>query len=37
MKGSTRDFVYETLKEKIISLELEPNVRISEQDIADEL
>lgn len=37
MKGSTRDFVYATLKEKIINLELKPNVKISEQDIADEL
>ena len=36
-KGSARDFVYDTLKEQIISLELKPNVKISEQDIADEL
>lgn len=37
IKGSTRNFVYKTLKQKIISLELEPNFKISEQEIADEL
>lgn len=36
-RGSTRDFVYETLKKKIIELELKPGHKISEQDIADEL
>lgn len=34
---STRDFVYETLKKKIIELELEPGKKISEQEIAKEL
>lgn len=35
--GSTRDFVYITLKKQIIELELKPNYKISEQEIADEL
>lgn len=37
INGSTRDFVYTTLKKKIIELELKPNYKISEQEIADEL
>jgi len=36
-KGSTRDYVYTTLKQKIIDLQLKPNAKMSEQDIADEL
>ncbi len=35
--GSTRDFVYSTLKKQIIELKLKPNFKISEQEIADEL
>lgn len=35
--GSTRDYVYTTLKKQIIELELKPNFKISEQEIADEL
>lgn len=35
--GSTRDFVYTTLKKQIIELKLKPSYKISEQDIADEL
>ncbi|RKQ32484.1 GntR family transcriptional regulator [Oceanobacillus halophilus] len=34
---STRDFVYETLKKRIIELDLEPGQKISEQEIAKEL
>lgn len=37
IKGSTRDFVYTTLKKQIIDLKLKPNFKISEQEIADEL
>lgn len=34
---STRDFVYETLKNRITELELKPGQKISEQEIASEL
>jgi GntR family transcriptional regulator, rspAB operon transcriptional repressor len=34
---STRDFSYNTLKAKILNLELEPGTKISEKEIADEL
>ncbi|MCG5102490.1 GntR family transcriptional regulator [Oceanobacillus alkalisoli] len=34
---STRDFAYETIKKRIIELELEPGQKISEQEIASEL
>ena len=37
IKGSTRDFVYVTLKKEIIELKLKPNFKISEQEIADKL
>ncbi|UFT98774.1 GntR family transcriptional regulator [Radiobacillus kanasensis] len=37
INGSTRDFVYETIKEKIINWEIEPGTKISEKDIADQL
>lgn len=36
-KGTTRDYVYTTLKQQIINLDLKPKVKMSEQDIADEL
>ncbi|WP_416148402.1 GntR family transcriptional regulator [Salipaludibacillus sp. HK11] len=36
-KGSTRDFVYNYLKKKIIEWDLEPKVKISETEIAAEL
>lgn len=35
--GSTRNYVYTTLKKQIIELKLKPNYKISEQEIADEL
>ncbi|MBP1969336.1 DNA-binding GntR family transcriptional regulator [Virgibacillus natechei] len=35
--GSTRDFVYNTLKKRIIEWELEPGTKISENEIAIEL
>jgi GntR family transcriptional regulator, rspAB operon transcriptional repressor len=34
---STRDFVYESLKNRITELELKPGLKISEQEIASEL
>jgi len=34
---STREFSYNTLKAKILNLELEPGTKISEKEIADEL
>src|SRR5699024_6689240 len=34
---STRDFVYKTIKKRIIELELKPVQKISEQEIAKEL
>lgn len=37
VNGSTRNYVYTTLKKKIIELELKPGFKISEQEIADEL
>lgn len=37
MKGSTRDFVYQTLKKRIIELELKPKTKISEYEVAAEL
>lgn len=36
-KGSTRDFVYQLLKNQIINLELKPGVKISEKEIAEKL
>lgn len=35
--GSTRDFVYDTLKKQIIHCELEPETKISENEIATKL
>jgi DNA-binding GntR family transcriptional regulator len=35
--GSTRDFTYQTLKDKILNLELEPGTRISEKEVAENL
>ncbi|GIO34550.1 MULTISPECIES: GntR family transcriptional regulator [Paenibacillus] len=37
IKGSTRAYSYNLLKEKILHLELEPGTKISEKEIADEL
>ncbi|MDC3416909.1 GntR family transcriptional regulator [Aquibacillus sp. 3ASR75-54] len=37
INGSTRDFVYETIKEKIINWDLEPGTKISEKEIASQL
>lgn len=37
INGSTRNYVYTTLKKKIIELELKPGFKISEQEMADEL
>ncbi len=36
-KGSTRDYVYNYLKKRIIEWELEPKTKISETEIATEL
>lgn len=36
-KNSTRDFVYEALREAIVSLELPPGATISEKEISEEL
>ncbi|MEK3890121.1 GntR family transcriptional regulator [Bacillus sp. FSL K6-3431] len=35
-RGSTRDFSYNKLKQKILNLELEPGTKISENEIAEE-
>jgi DNA-binding GntR family transcriptional regulator len=37
INGSTRDFVYQTIKKQIINWELEPMTKISEKEIADKL
>lgn len=37
IKGSTREYSYQLLKERIFHLELEPGTKISEKEIADEL
>ncbi|BAB04781.1 GntR family transcriptional regulator [Halalkalibacterium halodurans] len=37
MTGSTRDFVYQRIKEQIINLELTPGTKISEQEMAGKL
>lgn len=37
IRGSTRDYSYNILKEKILNLELEPGTKISEKEIAEEL
>lgn len=37
INGSTRDFVYQTVKQQIINLELEPATKISEKEIAEKL
>lgn len=37
MNGSTRDYVYETIKKQIIHCELEPETKISENEIATKL
>lgn len=37
LNGSTGDFTYQTLKNKILSLELEPGTKISEKDVAENL
>ncbi|MGO5013248.1 GntR family transcriptional regulator [Niallia sp. Sow4_A1] len=37
VRVSSRDYSYNILKEKIMSLELEPGTKISEKEIADEL
>ncbi|WP_245808891.1 GntR family transcriptional regulator [Shouchella patagoniensis] len=34
VNGSTRDFVYQTIKNQIINLELEPGKKISEKEVA---
>lgn len=35
--GSTKQFIYQTLREKIFTLELEPGVKMSEKEIAEQL
>ncbi|MFC4547370.1 GntR family transcriptional regulator [Paenactinomyces guangxiensis] len=35
INGSTRDFIYQTLREQIINLELKPGTKISEKEIAE--
>ncbi|MDQ0229355.1 GntR family transcriptional regulator [Metabacillus malikii] len=35
--GSTKQFIYQTLREKIFKLELEPGVKMSEKEIAEQL
>ncbi|QTN00477.1 FCD domain-containing protein [Sediminibacillus dalangtanensis] len=37
VNGSTRDFVYETVKQQIINWELEPGTKISEKEVAEKL
>ncbi|WP_407652097.1 GntR family transcriptional regulator [Aquibacillus koreensis] len=37
INGSTRDFVYYTLKDQIINLELEPGTKISEKEVSEKL
>lgn len=37
IKGSTRDYSYQLLRNKILHLELEPGTKISEKEIASEL
>lgn len=37
INGSTRDYVYETVKQQIINWELEPGTKISEKEFADRL
>ncbi|MCM3203854.1 GntR family transcriptional regulator [Paenibacillus illinoisensis] len=37
IRGSTRAYSYELIKERILHLELEPGTKISEKEIADEL
>lgn len=37
IKGSTREYSYQPLKDRIFHLELEPGTKISEKEIADEL
>lgn len=37
INGSTRDYVYETVKQQIINWELEPDTKISEKEFADKL
>jgi len=36
-RGSTRDYVYKTIRDQIVSWELEPGRKISEQEVADSL
>lgn len=36
-RGSTREFIYQTLKDQIMRLELKPGTKISEKDIATSL
>lgn len=35
--GSTRNYIYQTLKEQIITLNLEPGIKMSEKEVAEEL
>lgn len=37
MRGSTRDYAYQTIKNKILTLELKPGTKISEKTIAEKL
>ncbi|PMC37311.1 GntR family transcriptional regulator [Bacillus sp. UMB0899] len=37
INGSTRDYVYQTIKKRIIYLELKPGTKISEKEIAENL
>jgi DNA-binding GntR family transcriptional regulator len=37
IKGSTRDYAYQVIKNQIINLELKPGVRISEKEMAEKL
>ncbi|KKI93695.1 GntR family transcriptional regulator [Bacillus sp. SA1-12] len=37
INGSTRDYVYQTIKGRIINLELKPGTKISEKEIAEKL
>lgn len=37
VRGSTRDYSYNIIKNKILGLELEPGTKISEKEMADEL
>ncbi|WP_425440548.1 GntR family transcriptional regulator [Planifilum fimeticola] len=36
-KGSTREFIYQTLRDKILRLELKPGIKISEAEISEQL